>query len=295
MSRLGRYGIATGAALLGMSTVRRRQVLDWCVQAGATVIRFDLAGNAQTDACVDDCLARGLDPMLIVYGTTGPVTGVDNVGGTAAARYLGKVQFFEICNEPDINGWTPNQYADCVNVVSPQIKTQNPNAKIIAGALWKGDGLGTTTDPKAFAVALCNRAAGKFDYLSFHGYDDAAQRHDWNIWDWILEWGGSGWCDAGAHGGTVRKALNDNGHSNVPIISSEGGMPLTDYTLTEQATGVASGIAQVANGRIEAYLHYQMTDDDIRHVSLRDAADAVRPNHASYVNGVRKFIPKVAI
>lgn len=301
MSRLGKYGISPGFDILTANATRRQLNLDRSVQAGANFVRFDCDPSwvTQCDAVVNDALARGLDVILTIYDTTGP-TSAGTFGTDMATRYLGKVSNFEIANEPDLNGWTPNDYADFVAVVSDQIRAVQPDANIIAGALWKGDGLGTSNDPKAFTVALCTRAAGKFNLLSMHLYDDPNVRADWNIWDWALEWGGSGYCDNGTHGGTVRRALNNNGHFEVPIISTEGGGPLWDdvghtsaaYTTTEQANIVAHGIAQVEAGRLAAYSHFQVLEDDLRQFSLRDGSDIARPSWTSYQNGVHKFLPK---
>lgn len=261
---LPRFGISPGYNFLTRNSADRTWEYGEHAALGSKVIRLDATTGSQTalDTIVPEAVSRGLEVILILYGTTGVIAN-DSFAGDQALKWRNLVTHFEICNEPDLHGWTANGYADFVASASDDVKAVNPGAKVIAGALWKGGGLGTANDPKAMATALCTRAAGKFDYLSMHLYDDANSRGSWNIWDWAFEWGGSGWCDNGANGGTVRKALNDNGHSNIPIIGTESGGPMSSYSEAEQADIVTNGMQAVKDGKLASLLVYNIVPDEV--------------------------------
>jgi hypothetical protein len=265
------YGVSPGYDIVLQNPARLNTNLSKIAEVGATAVRLDSNAGIQTeiDNVVAKAAAYGLKSMLIIYANfSGPEVPppIGTFAAQQATKWLGdpRILGFEICNEPDLNGWSANDYADFVAAVSDVIKAIDPTRLIIAGALWKGPSqtLGNPQDPKAFATALCTRAAHKFDIFSFHGYDDPLERGDWNIWEWILEWGGAGYCDNGANGGTVRKTLNDLGHGYIPIISSENGMPETSYTEADAATGIGNQIDQATNGHVQSVWVYQMTDDD---------------------------------
>lgn len=88
----------------------------------------------------------------------------------AAARYRGKVDHWEIWNEPE-NGtyWRPAPdpaaYAALLRAAYPAIKNANPNATVLSG--------GVVPTASGFVRALANNNAwGSFDVLALHPYVD---------------------------------------------------------------------------------------------------------------------------
>src|SRR6476620_8112691 len=71
-----RFGVATGYKILTRSAADRAYELDQIKAIGAKMVRFDSTpGNqSQVDAVVAAVLARGMEPMLILFGTTAPVS-----------------------------------------------------------------------------------------------------------------------------------------------------------------------------------------------------------------------------
>jgi len=284
-STIAKWGISPGFPIVTMSQADRRFSMDHMVTVGAKLCRIDITatGSFTTfDPVVDDAVVRGLDPYLCLYGTTG-VRSVDTWGQQTAAHYLGKATFIEVCNEPDLHGWTANGYADFVSGTYDSIKLGNPNAVVIAGALWKGGGLAAANGPKAMVQALITRAAGKFDAISMHLYDWSGAHGASSIWDWAFEWGGVGFCDNGANGGTVRKLLNDNGLSAIPILNGETAVKLGAGTLQDQADGVGDNMDQVLNGKTPLYNHFEMLmADTTNQFALLDASRLPKPNYTKY-------------
>lgn len=139
-----------------------------------------------------------------------------------AARYAGSVNYWEIWNEPDV---APNQtvddtgmgcwidaslpyyggsyYGEVVKQVGPAIKSANPNAKVIAGALlydWPDD-----SKPRAFLNGILASGAGAaFDILSFHAYGE------WGAGDLLIN-----------KTARIRQVLSSYGMPNKPLIATE--------------------------------------------------------------------------
>lgn len=84
-------------------------------------------------------------------------------------RYLTKISFFEIWNEPDgvwcwKHGPDGREYGEFLNMTAATVRKVNPEAKIIGGAICRFD-LQWLTD-------MLESGAGKtMDYLSYHGYN----------------------------------------------------------------------------------------------------------------------------
>jgi hypothetical protein len=139
-----------------------------------------------------------------------------------AARYAGRVNYWEIWNEPDVapsettddtgmGCWltsTPpylggGYYGEVVKQVAPAIKAANPKAKVIAGALlydWPDD-----SKPRAFLDGLLASGAGpSFDALSFHAYGE------WGAGDLLIN-----------KTARIRQLLNSYGMPNKALIATE--------------------------------------------------------------------------
>lgn len=257
------YGFSLGGKSLYRTAADRAFELDQ-IQAAANghraVVRIDSTPENQPylDAWVADALARNLEPMLILFGTTGPVT-TDAAASFAAAqgtKWNAKIRLFELANEPDLSGWTPEQYTADLKAAYVALKSANPRAIMIAGALWKWD-VGPTANPTGGAREWVSRmykagARGYFDMLSLHFYDDADDHGAWNLWDQAFTMSTS-----------IRSIMDANGDQAIPIGSTESGGPTTKYGEAGQATIVDHDFNHLYSGEIRMLLVYTMLDDDV--------------------------------
>ena len=266
-------GVSNGFKILIRNTTDRQYEIDRCVEVGAQVVRIvaDPDWATELTSLVPMIAAAGLKMVLVLYGTTGEIA-IDSWPTTVANQWAStpEVIAIEVANEPDINGWDADTYADFVADVYDAVNAAQPGRySIVAGALWRGgrvDNTGTATDPQHFAASLCIRAFGKFDYLSAHLYDNPLARQPWNMWDYNLFWNGTGVCDNGANGGNVRQILDSYGLWDVPIISTEsGGRIIPDGSYTEQqvADYVTAGFHECFSGHLASLFVHGMMDDDV--------------------------------
>ncbi len=243
-------------------------------------VRLDDTTGAQSqlETTVTDVLSRGMTPFLTLHGTTG-TRPVDNFGHDQAVKWAGKASFFEIANEPDLNGWTPDGYADFVKGTAASVKSGNPKAVVIAGALFNGGSNYTTQD---FCKALATRAKGSFDMLSLHLYDDPTSRGTWNMWDRafpsILG------TTSTYKGNTCREILDANGLSAVPIISTESGGPVYKYGDAGQSTIVGHDFDALKSGLLPSIAVYTMKNDDVQGFGLLDDNNNERPAYATFMS-----------
>jgi len=296
LTPMPRYGISNGSLILGRSQANRRVELGWVKAVGARFYRIDsFPGDyARADPVVNDGIdLYGLTPLLILYGTTGVIAS-DSYGHDTAVHYLNRVRHYEITNEPDINGWTPNQYADFVSPTYDSVKSGDPNATVIAGAFWKGPGDTPGTGAPGFpgtldyVQALIDRAPGKFDVLSVHPYDDPYTRGTWNMWDAMYPWDGGNY-----NGETIRERLDAAGMQSVPIIGTEAGGPLNEsngdpkYTQDEVKKIVANGLGQVRLGKIGSLLIFTMMNDliAVQNFGLLDDSQVPRQGYYGFQAG----------
>lgn len=291
-------GVSNGFKILIRNTTDRNYEIGRCKDVGAQVLRIvaDPDWSTELNSLVPLIAAQGLKMLLVLYGTTAPIS-PDTWPTTQANLWAStpEVIGFEIANEPDINGWTVNDYADFVADAYDQINAAQPGRySVVAGALWKGNRTSapgpdetTSLDPQHFAIGLATRAFGKFDYFSLHLYDNPLARQPWNIWDWGLFWNGSGYCDNGAHGGNCRQILDSYGLWNIPIITTEtGGRILPDGSYTEQqvADFVTSAFAQVASGHVASVFVHGMMDDDVAGYGMLRPDLSPRPAYYAFLS-----------
>ena len=280
-STLPKQGISTGYKIFTRNATDRAFELDKIKQVfngHPGYVRLDSTptNQAQLDAVVADVLSRDLTPLLILYGTTSPRS-VDNFGRDQAVKWTGKVHFFEIANEPDLNGWSPDAYADFVKGTAASVSAGNPNATVIAGALWKGGANYTTQD---FVRSLAVRAKGSYQYISLHLYDDAKTRANWNIWDMAFPvlFGVNSYYK----GNTCREILDTNGLSAVPIISTESGGTIDTYGEAGQNDIVAHGFDAVTSNLLPSMAVYSMKNDDVAGFGLLRDDGTERPAYATF-------------
>ena len=245
-----RFGIATGYKILTRTPAEQNYELDQIKAVGAKIVRFDsLPGNqAQVDPVVNGVLARGMEPLLVLFGTTSPISPstAASFAGAQAAKWKGKVRLYEFANEPDLNGWNGTNYAQALIPVYNAIKAADPNAIVIAGALWKGAG-----GPVQWVTDMYNAGAkGHFDILSMHLYDDPLAAGSWNIWNMAFHMTPS-----------VRSVMDAHGDTAIPIASTETGGPTTSYGEDGQATIVNHDFDALSDPRLAFILVYSMLDD----------------------------------
>jgi alpha-N-arabinofuranosidase len=74
------------------------------------------------------------------------------------------VKFFQIDNEPMNNGFTPEKYAEIVNVYGSRLRTIAPNAKIVACGQKRSNDM-------AWSETVIDLAGDNFDTLGCHNYE----------------------------------------------------------------------------------------------------------------------------
>ena len=139
---------------------------------------------AELDAVVNGARAHGQHLLLTVWGTprwanggmakiVPPTAASDyaNAMGVLANRYRGRVEAWEIWNEPNhpnyFAGHDPVAYAALVKAAYPAVKAADPSALVVAGSTSYNDvgWLG-----QAYAAGM----GGHFDVLSTHAYQGLA-------------------------------------------------------------------------------------------------------------------------
>ena len=139
---------------------------------------------AELDAVVNGARAHGQHLLLTVWGTprwanggkakTVPPTAASDYGnaiGVLANRYRGRVEAWEIWNEPNHPNYfashDPVAYAALVKAAYPAVKAADPSALVVAGSTSYNDvgWLG-----QAYAAGM----GGNFDVLSTHAYQGLA-------------------------------------------------------------------------------------------------------------------------
>jgi hypothetical protein len=272
------YGVSLGGARsLYRNAAGRAFELDQISAAfngRPAIIRVDSTPGDQRllKGWVTAAAARRLEPLLILFGTTRPVTpaAAARFAASQAMKWKGRVRLYEFANEPDLNGWTPEQYTAALKSAYVALKRADPKAILIAGALWKWDG-GATANPVGGAREWVRRmyaagAAGYFDLLSLHLYDDPDDHGSWNLWD-----------QAFTTSPSIRSIMDANGDRSVPIVATEAGGPTTKYGENGQAVIVDHAFDHLYAGQLRMLIVYTMLDDDVPGFGLIRSDRSRRP------------------
>ena len=212
---LPRYtvGVSGGYALLTMSGTDLARELALYQGMGVSWLRVDVDWSAieategvydwsDLDAVVD--AAVGFNILgVIAYSplwatsdtgeTHAPPSTLSDYSGfctAAATRYAGKIQAWEIWNEPNlINFWTtdadPVVYTDMVQAAYPAIKAADSGALVIAGALSPATTSGGSIAPEEFTASCYTEGIqGYFDAWSVHPYCFPADPQDSSTDSW---------------------------------------------------------------------------------------------------------------
>jgi hypothetical protein len=229
-------------AWLEYTDSQREAIFDSLEAAGVEWVRIDVGWSslqetgrgqfsqwyvALVDKCVGMAAARGLNVLGMLFRTPGwanggqgvqvPPTNVADyafIANWVANRYRGRVQAWEIWNEPDPAqaswSWsgTVQQYVQLLKAAYPAVKSGDPNALVVFG--------GPSSNDDAFiASAYAAGARGAFDVMATHPYQGLAdappeQPDDGNRW-WFT------------HLPAVRAVMVANGDAAKPIWFTEFG------------------------------------------------------------------------
>jgi len=245
---MGRYT----AAWAGKPLSYDQAIWDHMVTIGATISGTGLAwcdgepvegeynwsAIDYADFCVDEMLARGIEPTFFVGLTpqwaklhpelephrTPPredcVTQFMDFHRFVANRYAGRVKYYCFWNEPNgcswINDGCSNSdsyplYTQWLIRCSQAIKDEDPNAKIVAANIDYHSGV---AHGYQYIQGMYTQGAGPyFDIISIHPYDWSGTIH----WQAVTD---------------TRNVMVANGDADKPIWISEYGWNSTDYQLT---------------------------------------------------------------
>jgi hypothetical protein len=259
---------------------------------GVKYVRLDLlyespSWQAELDGVVAAALARGIEPVMILGGWLN----YDNRMTTAqfeafaeemAVKYTGKARVFEVINEPDLAGWTPETYVPYLQAAYRGVKAGNPQAIVSTGGIWKFNCSHSPCPPGTGMVAWTKElyaqgAKGYFDAYALHLYDDPQERAAWNVWDWAF-----------VDEENVRGVLDANGDHAKPIWSSENGARPEVYTMERRVEVIRNQILAVKNQLfpVAAATHYALQDDDLAGFGLLDGSNTRLPTWYAYRDAV---------
>jgi hypothetical protein len=200
------------------------------------------------------------------------------------ATKLSAVDVFEVINEPDLVGWTPETYVAYLEAAYRGIKAARPEAVVSTGGISR---FGCAASPCPTGTGMVDwvrrmyeaGAAPYFDALALHLYDDPLDRGAENVWDWAF-----------VEPTNVRGVMDANGDRNTPLWSSENGAPIPKYTLEEQAQIVGNAIRAVKDQTfpLANVTHYTLQDDDVVGFGLLDPANARRPAWLAYRDAMQR-------
>lgn len=233
-------------------------MLDRIAATGARMIRFDFYWDqiersqggafdwAGVEALVSAAGQRGIQVLGILTGK--PAWGSDEslsdpadaarfgrFAGAAAARFAGRVDHWQIWNEPNLNRMTPERYVPVLKAAHAEIKRANPRAFVVGAGL---SAVPTTTGGSIGVrdwVTRCYAlgAKGHYDALAIHPYSypfDLEHPVDWTGWGQTVR--------------VLRPLMDANGESARKIWITEVGHP-TRGTATLTEAGQAKLLADL--------------------------------------------------
>lgn len=211
--RRGGIGISANSGILGEDAASQAQSFAFMQAIGVTSLRIDIpwrwveqTRGTMTWDSVDRVVNLAVNARMSVLGvlTTSPawaaLGGSGNqqtrpadprvwaaFAGAVAARYRGRIQAYELWNEPNSREYfapdpDPVAYAAMTRAAVPAIRAQDPSALILAGALGpapQGDGLIPAVD---YFRRMLAAGVGAVDAFSYHPYDQQSMA-DAAVWD----------------------------------------------------------------------------------------------------------------
>jgi len=216
---------------------------------------------SQQDQVVDEAAQFGVKLMPILdyqpawekEKNHGPATDEERASfaqyaHAAASHFKGRIDAWEIWNEPNIGFWKPEpnarDYALLLEATYPAIKSADPNSRVVGGSLAGIEGM---TDPD-FVRQICSYGAADYmDVLSIHPYR-YGNNPEINYPERIEE---------------LRDILGGYGKHDMPIWITEIGWDSSgkgrsqsnqaDYFIRSYLTSLASGIG--------VYMWFNFMDD----------------------------------
>jgi len=248
---LPNYGFSGGSAIYNMDATNTARTLDIAVAGRAGGIRFDvpwrfIQGQQSTfewkilDNLVANAAARNLF-ILATVGTTPGWAGVNTNGlpwtrprsateygnfcATVAQRYKGKIDAYEIWNEPNgqlffLPNVDPAFYTQMVKDAYTKIKAIDPSVTVVGGALAQTGSVGNNLAANDFLTrAYQSGFAGSCDAVSFHPYD----------WTYSMTFADQMRQDGTAirQAISLRRLMQANGDGSKKLWASEIGVPTT--------------------------------------------------------------------
>jgi polysaccharide biosynthesis protein PslG len=236
-------GPAFGSQFHGMwaeySDAQRAAVLDTLAAHGVEWVRLDVSwamlqpdgpdrysswGVGFVDRVVTMITDRGMKPLVTLWLTPGWANGgrgervlpddprrYADAARWAAARWAGKVQAWEVWNEPNDNhfmvGADAAAYGRLLQTAYPAIKAGNPKALVVFGGPMYND---VAWIGKAYA----NGARGSFDVMATHPYQGIADKEPeyYDGTKWTLR-----------HARAVHDLMTAHGDGHKPIWFTEFG------------------------------------------------------------------------
>ncbi|MFZ2658466.1 MAG: LamG-like jellyroll fold domain-containing protein [Victivallales bacterium] len=135
------------------------------------------------DMYVDECLKSGMDMMYCEQAHSFDKAALDKVANgddsewvawlrPLIERYKGRVKYWEVCNEPNARGCTPEQYVALLKSAHKIIRELDPGSKIV--------GLCGVSDYPQWTEDVLSKGGGKyFDILAFHNYIGGSPISEW--------------------------------------------------------------------------------------------------------------------
>ena len=281
VSLLPKQGISVGANAIHQTQATLEWELDLCQEAGAQFARLDLyEGDTTRFSSYDSRVrARGMETMAILHGTARTPFGATQA--EAFARKSGtafpQIRLFEFCNEPDLNGWTPEQYTAAAHGFCKGLRAVRPDATLLVGALWKWKDTPTEASD-GWVKRMIAAGFPDTDLLSLHLYDSPDWNDPRNIWN-------QAFGPLPAPRVPIRQQLDNAGLAHIRLCSTENGGPTPKYTEAQQAAYVDGDFDAVADGRLAFHTVFTMLDkpqDNAPGFCLVEAGGRRKPAYNTY-------------
>lgn len=265
------FGISLGSKIMQRPPADQDWEIQACVDVGAQAVRIDRYDAAICDPVIDKCLARGLKVMLVVPGQVNgapadPVGFGRQAARDAFAKYGNTVPYMEFSNEPDLNGWLPEAYADALYGFCDELRAIGYMGRC-GGALWKWTCAGQPVrdDTYRYVERMLDRWDEKYggarpiNFLTIHGYGTDAWASDANIWRMAFGPYATAPETQGRNPKGIRGMLDARGGSNIKIGSTENG----DNTTQAQVDAVRFDFAALTKYDLPFHFVYTMVDDGV--------------------------------
>ncbi len=193
-----------------------------------------------------------------------------------ALRYRGRVDVWEVWNEPDLTlFWqgTAAQYAQLLKVAYMAIKAANPDATVLFG------GLAYWYDPNFYKEVLDIIAADP-ESAEFHGYFDVMSLHLYSNVETPYDISREVMAEVSARVGPHPLWLTETG---VPVWDDGGTATLYSATMEEAASYIIEAYADARAAGVDKFFVFRLHDDGwSEHYGLTRDDYSLRPSYVAY-------------